>query len=226
MLQEKLDDEVAKTEVLNVLIENEKQKKEKKIEEIVNLYQIAQDKNSKLINLLKEKDMNFEQKLKDEINNYKKNNDKLIDITEKEKKELKNEINNKNKIIKELNEKIEKLNLELKEYKKDDENNIKKNGYSRLISVMNIETKESKEDNIRNKILDEQKMPENFNFFEKKQLTGKFGGEEESSYKQKSISNEDKKNKDKNSKNLKGNNKTKNISHFKSFEQSDENKEK
>ena len=171
--------------------------------------------------------MNFDQKLKDEINNYKKNNDKLIDMNEKEKKELKTEINNKNKIIKELNEKIEKLKSELKEHKNDDENNNKKNGYTRLISVMNIETKENKEDNIRNKILDEQKMPENFNFFEKKQLTGKFGGDEESSNRQKSITMEDKKNKNKNSKNLKSNNnKVKNISNFKSFEQSDENKEK
>ena len=226
MLQEKLDYEVERAEALKELIEAEKQKKEKIIEKIVSQYHSAQDKNTELINQLKERDMNFNQKLKDEINNYKKNNNKLIDFNEKEKNELKNEINDKNKIIKELNEKIEKLNLELKEYKNDGENNNKKHGFSRLISVMNIDTKENKEDNIRNKILDEQKMPENFNFFDKKQLTGKFGGDEDSSNKQKSIIIEDKKNKNKNNKNLKNNNKTKNINNFKSFEQSDENKEK
>ena len=108
ILQEKLDEEVTKTEVLKMIAENEKQK----IEKIINKYKSAKDINNELINKLKEKDLNFSQKLNEEINNLKKNNELIITNSEKEKNELKKEIKNKDNIIQELNVKIKELKNE------------------------------------------------------------------------------------------------------------------
>ena len=234
VLQEKLDEEVNTTEALKVLIESEKQKKKQIIENIVNQYHIAQDKNNELINQLKERDLNFNQKLNDEINNYKKNNDKAMDNNEKEKKQLKEEISNKDKIINELSEKIEelkseneKLNLQQNEYEEkiknlnvqleefinnkfESEEENKNHEYKKLISVMNIGSKDSKDNSARNQIVEEQKSPGSSGFFEKRQVTGQFGVEvDENSVKLKSSSNEEKKSKGKN----------KSKSKFNSFEE-------
>ena len=90
--------------------------------------------------------------------------------------ELINENEKLNAIKNEFEEKINDLNNELKEYKNkieneynDDESN---KGYNRLISVTNIKISEDKENN-------EVRRLSNFDFFEKKQSTGKFGGVEE-----------------------------------------------
>ena len=216
-MQEKLEEEVNRTEVLKVLIESEKQKREKRIENIVNQYHSAQDKNNELINQLKERDQNFNQKLNDEINNYKKNNNKAMEISEKEKKELRDEISNKDKIIEELSEKIKELkssneklssqqneyeekiknlNVQLEEFinnKFESEEENKNHGYKKLISVMNIGSKDSKDNSVRNQIIEGQKSPGSSGFFEKRQVTGKFGGEGDESIKLKSSSNEEKK---------------------------------
>ena len=173
--------------------------KKKKIEKIKSKYKDAKDKNSQLIIKLKEKDSNFNEKLNDEINNIKKNNDIILDNNVKEKNELKNEINNKNNIINELNEKIkelqnnfEKINLKQNEYEEkiknlnselekyknmnfdNNENNINKNDISKFISINNTEAKDSNKGSVNNKILDEQKSASS-DFFEKKQRTGQFG---------------------------------------------------
>ena len=223
VLQEKLDLEVNRTEALKDLIEVEKQKKEKKIEEIVSQYHDAQDKNNKLINQLKERDLNFNQKLNDEINNYKKNNDKAMDDNEKEKKQLKDEISNKDKVISELSEKInelksenEKLNLQQNEYEEkiknlnvqleefiggkfESEEENKNYGYNKLISVMNIGSKDSKDNSAINQIIEGQKSPGSSGFFDKRQVTGQFGGEgDENSIKLKYSSMDEKKNTEKN----------------------------
>jgi hypothetical protein len=199
MLQDKLDEEVTKTEVLKVIAENEKQK----IEKIINKYKLAKEKNNELIKKIKELDINFTQALNEEINNYKKHNELFIYSNEKERNALKNEINNKNNEIKELSvlinelqnengklnvikneyeEKIKNLNNEIYEYKKkieDEKNDGTERRYNRLISVLNIETNEEKNEDKENKENNEFRRFSNFDFFEKKQLTGKFGGLEE-----------------------------------------------
>jgi len=82
ILQEKLDEEVTKSEVLKVIAEGEKQKFEK----VISKYQTAQDLNNELINKLKAKDENFNQQLEKEIENInKKKNNEQNKEKEKEK---------------------------------------------------------------------------------------------------------------------------------------------
>jgi len=70
-LQEKLDEEVTKSEVLKVIAERKKQKFEK----VISKYQTAQDINNELINKLKMKDENLNKQIeKDNDNTYKKKN--------------------------------------------------------------------------------------------------------------------------------------------------------
>ena len=70
-MQEKLDEEVTKSEVLKVIAERKKQKFEK----VISKYQTAQDINNELINKLKMKDENLNKQIeKDNDNTYKKKN--------------------------------------------------------------------------------------------------------------------------------------------------------
>jgi len=113
----------------------------------------------------------------------------------------------------EYEEKIKNLNEQLEEFinnKFESEEENKNFGYKKLISVMNIGVKDSKEDSVRNQIIEEQKSPGSSGFFDKRQQTGQFGGSgDENSIKLKSSSMEEKKSKGKN----------KNKSKFNSFEE-------
>ena len=87
----------------------------------------------------------------------------------------------------EYEEKIKNLNKELEENKNDKNSNntdIKKHGYGRLISVLNIGApKEEVDENMIKRNSDPSKLS-NFDFFEKKQMTGKFASvDDDKSYK-------------------------------------------
>ena len=106
-MQEKLDEEVTKSEVLKVIAEGEKQKFEK----VISKYQDAQNINDDLINKLKKKDEDFKEEI-DNINkqkNLEQNNEKE---KEKEKNKLNEELKEKNKIIKKKN-KLQKKKLKI-----------------------------------------------------------------------------------------------------------------
>ena len=87
----------------------------------------------------------------------------------------------------EYEEKIKNLNKELEENKNDKNSNntdIKKHGYGRLISILNIGApKEEVDENMIKRNSDPSKLS-NFDFFEKKQMTGKFASvDDDKSYK-------------------------------------------
>ena len=203
ILQEKLDEEVTKSEVLKVIAEGEKQKFEK----VISKYQDAQNINDDLINKLKKKDEDFKEEI-DNINkqkNLEQNNEKEKE-KEKEKNKLNEELKEKNKIIKGLNDnieelknknkklisineeqnkKIKELNNQIEEYKNkiknykeendnDNENdNPKDHGFKKLISVMNIGAKDENEE-IQRKNSD-RKPSIDINHRDKKQPTARFG---------------------------------------------------
>ena len=198
ILQEKLDEELTKSEVLKVIAEGEKQKFEK----VISKYQTAQNINDELINKLKMKGNDYNQNMEKEIENLKKN-------SRKEKEEL----DQKNNLINELNlniqnlkndnqkliasneeyeSKIKELTSQLEEYKNNynanskQENNsnegneLKDYGYKKLISVMNIggPKEENEENNTRKKVDEKNKspQPEHNN---KRISTARFGGDTE-----------------------------------------------
>ena len=190
ILQEKLDEEVTRTEVLKSIAEGEKQKYQK----IIGKYQTAENINNELINKLKMKDENY----KEEMNNLnqKKNSGTIKDKnSEKENNKLKEELKEKNKIIKGLNEniqqmknanqklmqlneentrKIKELNNRLENNKSNiinNENDNNEYGFKKLISVMNIETKEENEENENKKNFEEMAQHRY-----KKNPTARFGG--------------------------------------------------
>ena len=193
ILQEKLDDEVTRTEVLKTIAEGERQKFEK----ILNKYQAAQDINDELINKLKMKDENYKGDVTN--SNQKKNSGTIKEKNnDKEKNKLKEELKEKNKIIQGLNDNIQKmknanhklmslneenskkikeLNNRLEEYKNSKQNNNendndnKEYGFKKLISVMNIQTKEENDENETKKNSEEMAKHR-----DKRNPTARFGG--------------------------------------------------
>ena len=64
---------------------------------------------------------------------------------------------------------------------------------------MNISSKDTKDSSAKNQIIEGQKSPGSSGFFDKRQVTGQFGGEGDENYiKLKSSSMEEKKSKEKN----------------------------
>ena len=84
--------------------------------------------------------------------------------------------------MKEYKQQIKNLNYEIEQYKKDkNSNNEESQGFKKLISIINIGTKEEKDDNLRSKnsdLKEKRFSKSSYDFFDKKQLTGKFGEEE------------------------------------------------
>ena len=195
ILQEKLDEEVTRSEVLKVIAEGEKQKFEK----VISKYQTAQNINDELINKLKMKGENFNQDMEKEIENLRKNNEK----DKEELKEKNNEIKKLNKNIQDLKKdnqkltslneentkKIKELNSQLEEYKNNyhknnrndnNYNNEEQNhGYKKLISVMNIGAKEENEENEVNNLKksEEKRNSIDIELRDKRFPTARFGGE-------------------------------------------------
>ena len=120
-LKEKLEEEKTKTEVLQLIAENEKEKKEN----IKAKFQTAKKLNNSLITKLKERDISISKNIKNENNLLKKQ------ITEKDKK------------ISELKLEIKKLNGEIDTYKKEiQKNNMKEKDYFKENSLLKVNLSE------------------------------------------------------------------------------------
>ena len=221
MLKDKLDEEINKTEVLKVIAEKEKIKIEKiinqyksaqeKNNELINkLKKKDLNFNKKLTDEIKNlKKNNDIAKEKYEIeksrlqNQIKELNQKINELQNElnQKKELKLNLNcdkntynsNSDSMINENNNEKNHNENNTNENNDNSNNNshATKKSYARLISVQNIETKEDKEENSKQK--DEGKIT-SFDFFEKRQMTGRFGGFDDEnnvkSFKEGNISND------------------------------------
>ena len=130
LLKEKLEEERQKSEVLQLITANVKEK----IENLKNKYHSAKKLNTSLINKLKERDVNVSKQF------------------EKENIKLKNELDIKIKSIEELNNKIKKLYNDIDNYKKEnkkmyDREKVNNEEKDKLREIINTKDNEIKETN-------------------------------------------------------------------------------
>ena len=136
LLKEKLEEERQKSEVLQLITANVKEK----IENLKNKYHSAKKLNTSLINKLKERDVNVSKQF------------------EKENIKLKNELDIKIKSIEELNNKIKKLYNDIDNYKKEnkkmyDREKVNNEEKDKLREIINTKDNEIKETNTKIKDL-------------------------------------------------------------------------